>query len=328
MPADITAESLLLNDVFIEYCLAPNAQNTIKWEKMVRDNNIPAQVIEQAKGMLTMLTPAIDNVEIEQEVLRLGEIIHEREVKRKKIISRLSVFAGLALAISTVAFFTLQRGPRKKETVLASTYHTATGEQKRITLPDGTIVIMNSNTDITLGKTYNTSDRKVFLHGNAFFKVAKNTSKPFSVISDEFSTTALGTSFYVNANAAEDFSVKLLEGKVRVNSGKIDSPAYLEPGQELKCPKAQTLFIKQHYDTSYLNKWVSGKIVFRKTPVEEAFAILQQWYGVEIKDARNKRADVAINGTYENVLLEDILKVISFSLHCQYRYEGNKVIIE
>lgn len=327
MPADITADNLLLNDVFIEYCLDPNPVNTEKWETMARDNNISAEVIAEARSMLTVLAPAIEKAEIEDEILKLQDAIYEKEARRRKAISRVSLFTGFVVVLGTIIFFTLQPLEKNIKT-MAGQYQTATGEQKRVTLPDGSIVILNSNTSISYQENYNVSDRKIYLSGDAFFKVAKDASKPFSVISGSFSTTALGTSFYVNADSAEDFSVKLLEGKVKINSGKNEETEYLEAGEEVKYPKNNSRFVKQAYDTSYLNKWISGKIIFRKTPVKEAFNILQQWYGVKIIDARINSSDISINGTYENVLLEDILKVISFSLRCQYRYEGNKIIIE
>ncbi len=59
MPPDITAEDLLLNDIFIEFCLNPSAENAKKWEVVEKDNHIPGQVIAQAQAMLTMLTPGI-----------------------------------------------------------------------------------------------------------------------------------------------------------------------------------------------------------------------------------------------------------------------------
>jgi transmembrane sensor len=328
MPADLTADDLLLNDIFIEYCLDPNPVNTEKWETIVRLEHISAEVIAEARSMLTMLTPAIEKAEIEDEILKLRDTIYEKELRRRRTMSRVSVFAGLVVALGTIIFFTLKPSAGKNIKALVGQYQTVTGEQKRITLPDGSIIILNSNTSISYQEDYNVRDRKIYLSGDAFFKVAKDVSKPFSVISGSFSTTALGTSFYVNADSTEEFSVKLLEGKVKIKSDKIEETEYLDAGEELKCPKNKNSFVKQVYDTSYLNKWISGKIIFRTTPVKEVFNILQKWYGVEIVDARNSSSDISINGTYENVLLEDILKVISFSLHCQYRYEGNKIIIE
>src|SRR5688572_6322371 len=113
MPAYFTAEDLLLNDVFIEYCLAPNPVNTAKWEAVVNDNNISREVIAEARAIFTMLTPGIGNDEIEEEVSKLRDVIYDRETKRRRIISRLSAFAGLLLLISTILFFTLQTSPDK-----------------------------------------------------------------------------------------------------------------------------------------------------------------------------------------------------------------------
>jgi ferric-dicitrate binding protein FerR (iron transport regulator) len=328
MPQAFTAESLLLDDIFLEYHLNPTRQNTQRWEKMVRENNIHEKVIAEAKAMLDILTPAIEPHEIEEEVIKLQNVLYEREMKRKRLLRRTGVFVGMAAILCGLIFFTRGTNDGIIDEPIVSEYRTGIGEQKKIVLPDGTIVILNSGTTLTYHKKYNQTDRRVYLSGQAFFKVAKNPSKPFSVINGQFSTTVLGTSFYINGDSSKDFSVRLLEGKVKVSSEKTKQSEYLEPGQEITAPKHQARFIKQRYDTAYLNKWASGKIVFRKTPVSEALTILQQWYGVEIIDARKERSDISINGTYENVSLEDILKVISFSLDIRYRHKGNKVIIE
>jgi transmembrane sensor len=202
------------------------------------------------------------------------------------------------------------------------------GEQKKIVLPDGTSVILNSNTSLSYNKEFNEKARAVQLNGKAFFKVARNEQKPFTVFSGKYSTTALGTAFYVSGDSSENYTVKLLEGKVKLNSFDSKETELLNAGEEGLWKPGDKKFLKQIYDSAYLNRWLSGRINFHKTPAPEAFSILQEWYGVEIVDNRKNKLNTAINGTYENVLLEDILKVICFSLNCQTTYEQDKIIIQ
>ncbi len=207
-------------------------------------------------------------------------------------------------------------------------FETKTGEQKKIILPDGTSVILNSNTSISYDKEYNVSERVVHLSGKAFFRVTKNPGKPFSVYSTHYSTTALGTSFYLSADSSEEYAVRLLEGKLKLSAFSGHQSAVLNAGEEALWQQGQKNFVTHDFDSSYLHQWLTGKITFLKTPAPEAFDILQQWYGVEITDNRKEKTNTAINGTYENVSLEDILKVTCFTLDCQITYQNNKIIIQ
>jgi ferric-dicitrate binding protein FerR (iron transport regulator) len=92
-------------------------------------------------------------------------------------------------------------------------YNSPFGDRKKINLPDGSLVILNSNSSISL--SFTDKNREIHLNGDAFFRVAKDHSKPFTVHSNNIAATALGTEFYMHGHG-DSIQVDLLEGKLRV----------------------------------------------------------------------------------------------------------------
>src|SRR5207253_1857642 len=71
-----------------------------------------------------------------------------------------------------------------------------TGKQKNVQLPDGSLIVLANKSELTWREPF-INKREITLLGKAYFKVAKNKTKPFTVISRDISTTALGTQFTV-----------------------------------------------------------------------------------------------------------------------------------
>lgn len=344
MASKFTVEELLLDESFTAYCLHPSKENSRKWEQLIAEKKITAEIIDEARSILRMLNPQLPAEEKADEVNKLRQLLTEREKKqlhydtddaapyahpyavKKGLAGKLLLGGSIAASLAIMIFFIWGPSTPQKAMVIGK-FVTGMGERKEIKLPDGSVVMLSSNSTLVYEEGYNTDDRKVQLDGNAFFKVASNPQKPFSVYSEGFSTTALGTSFYVSSDSMM-YAVKLLEGKVKINSQEKGKSTILYPGEEVVWDDNNGSFTKRGYDTVMLNNWLEGKIVFQKTPVEEAFAILRDWYGVEIIDNRQNKKEISINGTYEHVQLADILKVICFTLGCEAKYEHEKIIIE
>lgn len=96
----------------------------------------------------------------------------------------------------------------------SSTYVTAVGEQRSISLADGSKVTLNARSRLRV--RFNAATRSVeLLEGQAFFHVAKNPARPFIVLSDDTAVRAVGTQFDVNRNR-RGTTVTVLEGRVAV----------------------------------------------------------------------------------------------------------------
>jgi len=93
---------------------------------------------------------------------------------------------------------------------------TAVGEQKTITLPDNSVVQLNTNSRIQFD--YEGEVRAVYLHqGEAHFSVAKNPDRPFEVYAGTGLVRAIGTAFSVTLNDNSDkINVVVTEGVVEI----------------------------------------------------------------------------------------------------------------
>ena len=121
------------------------------------------------------------------------------------------IAAGVMVAMLAVGGWMANEG--------RSSYATHVGEQRSITLPDGSVVELNARSRIKV--RWSSTERRVeLLEGQALFQVAKDAQRPFTVHTDRTSVRAVGTQFDVYRKP-EGTVVTVLEGRVAV-SGRTD----------------------------------------------------------------------------------------------------------
>ena len=331
MDKNYTVEELLSDETFTDYCLNERSPYKKKWLDILSRDQEQMKTANEARTMLAILSPVLPQQEIETEVNKLREALinveSQPQILNKKYNTKklLTYSFSLLLVILASVYFLVSD---KSSPVLASKFETGMGERKQYILPDGSTVILNSNSSFSFNEAFGKDDMQIEMTGDAFFKVAENPSKPFIVKSNGFLTTAIGTSFYVHAGTtAADYRVDLLEGKVKLEKIISGETSYLKAGEKALWTKTISSFTKQQYDTVSLNKWIKGILSFNNLPVKDAFTELENWYSVKIEDRRSNPEVISINGDYVNAPLEDVLKIICFSLSCSYHFENNKIII-
>lgn len=329
-------EELLLDATFVDYCRNKDSVFRQKWEGLQSQFPHLQKHVVEARDILSLIDPQLPESEIELEVLKLKDTLDRLDApgvetitetpRRRRMIGRILVLTIIVLLIGAGLFYYLSPNGHKPG-VMAQVFTTGTGERRTLELPDGSMVILNSNSSITLSASFNQEERRLELVGEGFFKVAKDASRAFIVSSNHFSTTAIGTAFYIDARREKDneYRVNLLEGKVRIQSPADES--VLKAGEQGQWKPSGERFVRKNFDTTYLRQWLSGNISFQKMPAAKAFSLLEEWFAVKIVDQRKNKTEIVITGNYSNSPLEDVLKVICFSLSCDYSIEGDKVII-
>lgn len=167
------------------------------------------------------------------------------------------------------------------------------GGEYTVTLQDGTVVYLNSASELRYPIQFVGKERKVFFNGEGYFQVAKNGDCPFIVDVNGAEIEVLGTSFNVCAYEEEGkTATTLVEGTVCfATKGK---HVILEPGEQGILNAAGNL-IKQEVDVYPYIAWKEGQFVFRKRTLDEVMRIVARWYDVQV------------------VFESDELKYISFS---------------
>jgi len=275
----------------------------------------------------------INKIEANDTSSELLEITENREeyLFKGRSSKKIFLYAVAACLVLVCSFYfiypSLVKPQAQSVNSFITVYNSIQGERKKILLPDGTIAVLNTNSQLAINNDYNKEQREIELKGEAFFIVAKNASKPFIVHSNNFSTTAVGTEFYVHARNSENaYKVDLLEGKVKLNNN--NNTLMLSPGENAEWNNFKSTFSKSTFDSDFLKRWINGEISFDKTPVKDAIEILNKWYAVDIEIKRTDILQQSVSGSYSNASLEDILKVICFTFSCKYTYVNNKVIIQ
>jgi ferric-dicitrate binding protein FerR (iron transport regulator) len=207
-----------------------------------------------------------------------------------------------------------------------------TGKEMSVALTDGSVVTLENNSELRCYQPFQNNRRDIALSGKAFFKVAKDKTKPFTVTAGGLATTALGTSFWVDDNKKlHKINVKLLTGKVVIVKVpglgiKNFKPVYLVPGQELKFETINERSLVQNFDLSdkvpvdkknnkkknKLSVTGTEEIVFNNTPLNEVFKTLEKDYKVVINFNKEDCSKITFTGNYKITdSLDDILQTIS-----------------
>lgn len=205
-------------------------------------------------------------------------------------------------------------------------HETPRGEKALYLLPDGTKVIMNADSRIQYSENLeNASERTIYLEGEAFFDVSKNTHRPFIIHSHGITTTVLGTSFNVQAFEGEGVAVSVLRGKVKVEKNL--QTVYLRAGEQAFHKMGESDLAKESFDVSLVLAWKEGTIYFKNERFTDIVKTLERWYGVNI-DVQKTDIEDGFTGSYHRKSLDAVMEGMGFVLGFEYEINGNQVVIK
>ncbi|HEX6430936.1 MAG TPA: FecR domain-containing protein [Niastella sp.] len=208
---------------------------------------------------------------------------------------------------------------------------------KRLVLADSSEILLDPLSEVSWNEPFTNNKRDIVLKGRARFNVAKDKTRPFTVISGNIATTALGTQFTVTAFAQEDvITVQLYEGRVVVKPAdpihpKLKNDFYLLPGEELLYSNTQnTARVRRFMDD---NTTAKGKVknehstadqpslpvgdkgswyMFNNQPLTQVFKQLSAMYGVDIVYSENDIEKMYFIGKFSKTdSVSNILKQIA-----------------
>ncbi len=206
--------------------------------------------------------------------------------KRRRRIGRFSVIGGVAAALVALSVFLFASGqdhPYHAPQTYASFFNTG-NDSDIITLPDGSAVWIMSGSSLRYSAEAinGGTQRTVYLDGEAFFDVAKDTLHPFVVKTPTLSVVAVGTRFNVRNKDGGDVEVMLEEGSVRLRNPQGVNLMRLLPNQTAKLDgKSGDIFIEQRYVQSEI-RLKYNVISLTDATMEEIVGNIEKSYGVKI----------------------------------------------
>jgi transmembrane sensor len=230
------------------------------------------------------------------------------------------IFAALLLVSGYEVFF----NPSAKSNLLELS--ASSQVLNAFTLPDGTLVSLNSNTKLIYPKKFGRSTREVTIEGEAFFEVKPNKNKPFIIHAGNAQIKVLGTSFNVNAYPESKLvEVTVETGRVQVLN-KTDNSVQtneliLTPGDKgTLIYESNSLHKTSNQNPNFL-AWKTHNLIFKATSLDEVIQDLAKVYKVDIRIADSNLNKLLLTAQFNNYSLDFILEVIETT----FKIEAQKV---
>lgn len=340
-------EDFVQDESFAHWTLNPQGINKIKWERILISHPYKANDVEVAKNIILSFQNEDDKEDINEDASEIwknlqpvvrGESQNEAAggFNKNSTLNLLLKIAASIIVVSALSFWYFQ--PKDSEVIAIQKVEiikkvNPKGRRSTITLKDGSIVILNSESSLIYTSDFGESVRELTLIGEAFFEVTENPHKPFIVKSGNITTTALGTSFNIsNFPGDERVTVSLATGKVKVHelnqSSELKDKSYLlNPGEQIRYSVEAKEFekLRNEDDEDYL--WKDGIISLKHADLDEVVEKLERWYGVKIEIGNQSSSIVDYDGIFSNQSLDKVLKAMSFSLNFKYSIEQENIKI-
>lgn len=208
-------------------------------------------------------------------------------------------------------------------------YSVNRGQRAGITLPDGTIVHLNSESKLTYTPEFNGKLREVSLEGEAFFEVTPNKEKPFIVKTSVFDVEVLGTSFNVSVYNDENIvETALIEGKVKLTmNGYPSKPVYLTPSQKFVYSRNEQKGNISIMEEDSELAWKQGILAFNAVPLTEVFKRMERWYGVTIHYDKENLVNDKFTGQFKLISIQEMMNILRIHYNLKFKIENNDIYI-
>ena len=204
------------------------------------------------------------------------------------------------------------------------------GGEFQLVLSDGTKVWLNAESQLRYPDVFSGNAREIYLEGEAYFEVAKDSLKPFVIQDGIQRITVLGTSFGVtNYQGESQVSTTLIKGRVKVEFPGISSETYvLIPGNQLFYDRESRQIDKRVGDWYEYIAWKDGKYVFNKKRLEDMLNTLSRWYDFQVFYQNPETKEILFSGELKRFdAFTDILHLIEKTSDVGFRVTGKTVLV-
>lgn len=261
--------------------------------------------------------------------------------------------ASILLVLSFMGWWTYQQYFLKETQEI---FATAKGEQRAITLSDGTEIRLNASSQIRYSKDFNGEKREITLIGEAYFNVSKDPERPFIIHTADMDIEVLGTEFNVKAYAEDETTeTALISGSVAIHQrSNPQEEIILKPMEKFvlhrqvlaenhdgrvgekpveSAKKIETnilpLNLGKNDETQTIAEtgWLQGRMAFRDERFSSIARTLERYYDIEISFEKPVTANYRYTSTFEDEDLDNLLQSLQEAEYFKYRKEGKKIII-
>ena len=325
-------DEILVDEGFVDWASNQTSQRTSEWKQWMVEHPEQKSDVEEALKLFKYMKLAETNVSesiIEQEKNRLLNSLNQ-EKKPAKVVSlnwfRWMVSAAACIIILAGAAYVFNEVFGKEE------QKTDFGQIAEKQLPDGTSVLLNSNSSVKYAANWEkTKDREVWIEGEAFFHVTKKANhQRFVVHANKFDVIVTGTKFNV-LNRKNKETIMLQEGGVTI---------HFQSGREIKLLPGESIeYNGETVDVDNLKPekakqekilaWVNKRLYFENTSISEVCQKINELYGIDMELGADSTviSKRTVTGILPNDNLEVLLQSLEATSDFKLERKDNKVIV-
>lgn len=264
----------------------------LDWKNSLGNNSFPAESRESWTRL--------------QEQLALKSYSRFQHSSHLQIIFRIAAIFFFVVSIGFSAYFYANRHVKTPE--IYTSVFAEYGQISKVELPDGSLIWLNSGSEISYSNRFAIDNRVVKLTGEAWFQAAKNTELPMMVNCGEIQVKVVGTQFNVTAYPESGFiDVVIEKGAVKLLNKNVQSFSYnLKPGERARYSTDSREMAVGNVNPARFTSWKEGIINIYNQPLGEVVERLALRYNQKFS-VDPKIKDIRYTFTIKNEPLGDIL---------------------
>jgi len=223
-----------------------------------------------------------------------------------------------------------RRAREQKDRIAMNSLEIPRGGEFHITLEDGTEVWLNAESSLKYPEHFNGLSREVEMVGEAYFRVAKESERPFYVRIAGQKICVHGTEFNVMSYVEDPFVyTTLVNGSISLQRDDAStSELILTPGHQVIFTKSDCSTAVHQVNTDVVTSWRKGMFVFENQTLEQIMRQLSRWYDFSYQFASEDVANTIFMGKMPRYgTFGEVLEILEKSGNLNFRASKNTIII-
>ncbi|MCE6988158.1 FecR family protein [Dyadobacter sp. CY323] len=284
---------------------------------------------------------AAESEAMETEQLLWDKIQSDALVPTKRLwLHSKWLWAGVAASFTlliSVLYFTREVGPLPASRMSIQGIETKNigHSQHKVTLPDGSLVTLAENASIVTEENYGKGTRTVYLTGEAFFDIKRNTKMPFLVHTGDLVTEVLGTSFRIKPQSGSTtIEVSVKSGRVSVYAtdpanGRKKNGVIITPNQKVLYDTKSKTIRQDIVDAPevILPHPTISDFQFEEATIQKVLTMMQNAYGVEILVGNPVLEQCAFTGDLNGLSMYRQLDMVCGVVNAEYEIRGTTIFV-
>lgn len=206
---------------------------------------------------------------------------------------------------------------------------TEPGAELCLRLEDGTVVWLNSDTEIEFPNYFAGDIRRVSLKGEAYFEVSKDSIRPFIVSTGNMDVKVYGTEFNINTRRDNVTTTTLVEGSVSIVPAGSETETLLIPGETGRFDQQTGSVAVCEEDMDLYIGWRQGAYHFNNNSLESLFNEISLWYDIEVSFSDNNIKNELFSGIISRKMpLNDLLNILTMTNYVEFELKGKNLLVK